>query len=239
MKLNIADTKALSELPPNAVTAYLRSHGWTLLRDDSEIGVFHKVIDGEDMECDVPLRQTFRDYSRRIREILVNLSLIEGRSQYDIYEDLLRTNQDVAGTSIDAPERGRSTTRSMWKARSREEVTLLDVLIDGFEKNESFTGFHCRELPMPDEDAAHRKFTAFSDEGRRWKGTPIRAQDDAGRRIVSWEDLEIRQVGRGVMVRVRPPGFSSWWHDERTWEGDPMGPMFDWLEAEQQLLPSQ
>lgn len=117
----------------------------------------------------------------------------------------------------------------MWQARSQEEITLLDVLIDGFEKNESFTGFHCRELPMPDENAAHRKFAAFSDEARRWKGTPIRAQDDNGRRLAVWEDLEIRQVGRGVMVRVRPPGFSSWWHDERTWEGDPMGPMFDWL----------
>jgi hypothetical protein len=126
----------------------------------------------------------------------------------------------------------------MWKAKSLEQVTLLDVLIDGFEKNESFTGFHCRELPMPDENAAHRKFAAFSDEARRWRGTPLRAQDDNGRRIAAWEDLELRQVGRGVMVRVRPPGFSSWWHDARTWEGDPMGPMFDWLAAEQQLLSS-
>jgi len=73
----------------------------------------------------------------------------------------------------------------MWKAKPREQVTLLDVLIDGFEKNESFTGFHCRELPMPDEDAAHRKFAAFSDEARRWKGTPLRAQDDNGRRIAA------------------------------------------------------
>jgi hypothetical protein len=107
MKLNIADTKALSELPPNAVTAYLRSHDWTLTRVENEVGFFHKSIDGENVECDVPLRQSFRDYPRRVREILENLTLIEDRSQYDIYQDLVRTNQDIVRISIDVPETGR------------------------------------------------------------------------------------------------------------------------------------
>jgi hypothetical protein len=111
---------------------------------------------------------------------------------------------------------------------SQESATLADVLIDGFEKNEVFGGFHQRTLPMPDEDAARRKFVAFSDEARRWKGEPARVQDDSGRRIAAWPDLEILQAGRGIMVRVRAPWF-SWWHDRSTWEGDPMGPIFDWL----------
>jgi hypothetical protein len=107
MKLNIADAKALSEIPPNSVTAYLRSHGWALTRVENEVGFFHKEIDGEEMECDVPLRQSFRDYPRRVREILDNLTLIESRSQYDIYQDLVRTNQDIVRISIDVPESGR------------------------------------------------------------------------------------------------------------------------------------
>jgi hypothetical protein len=107
MKLNIADTKALSEIPPNSVIAYLRNHGWTPMRVEHEVGFFYKEIDGESAECDVPLRQSVRDYPRRIRDILENLTLLEGRSQYDIYQDLVRTNQDIVRISIDVPESGR------------------------------------------------------------------------------------------------------------------------------------
>src|SRR5256885_1206644 len=52
----------------------------------------------------------------------------------------------------------------MDKGRRREDVTLLDVLIDGFEKNEILDGFHWRDLPMPDEDAAVRKFASLSQQ---------------------------------------------------------------------------
>src|SRR5206468_166888 len=115
---------------------------------------------------------------------------------------------------------------------SQEQATLLDVLIDGFEKNEMMGGFHWRTLPMPDESAATSKFASLADEGTRWKGPPARFHDKAPRRLVAWPDLEIRQVGRGVMVRARAPGFGHWWHERKTWEGDPMGPIYDWLEDE-------
>lgn len=107
MKLELTDAKALSELSPNAVTAYLRSHGWVPVRVEHDLGFFRKEIDGEEIVCDVPLRQNVRDYPRRVREILENLTLIEQRSQYDIYQDLVRTNQDVVRISIDVPESGR------------------------------------------------------------------------------------------------------------------------------------
>jgi hypothetical protein len=107
MKLDIADAKALSEIPPSALTAYLRSRGWAAVRVEHELGFFHKEIDGENMECDVPLRQNARDYPRRVREVLENLTLIERRSQYDIYQDLVQTNQDIVRISIDVPESGR------------------------------------------------------------------------------------------------------------------------------------
>lgn len=115
---------------------------------------------------------------------------------------------------------------------SPEDVSLLDVLIDGFEKNEIMRGLHRRDLPMPDEAAAIRKFEAFAQEARRWKGPPTRESLAGPRRFAAWTDLEVRQLGRGVMVLVRAPWFSDWWHQPGVWAGDPMGPLFDWLEEE-------
>ncbi len=110
-----------------------------------------------------------------------------------------------------------------------EDATLLDVLIDGFEKNEVSEGFHWRRLPMPDERAAARKFASLSDEARRWKGPPTHTEEQAGRRLNVWPDLEIRQSGRGLVLRARASNFNQWWNDERTWEGDPLGRTFDWI----------
>ncbi len=115
------------------------------------------------------------------------------------------------------------------RSTSQEAATLLDILVDGFEKNEAFGGFHRRELPMPDEGAAARKFHALAEEAQRWKGPPERRQESAMRRLAAWPDREIRQAGRGVMVLARAPGFGAWWHDERTWEGNPMGAARAWL----------
>jgi hypothetical protein len=120
----------------------------------------------------------------------------------------------------------------MRHATTQEQATLLDVLIDGFEKNEILYGFHWRDLPMPDEASAALKFAAFVDEGRPWKGAPQHLVEDAPRRLARWTDLEIRQAGRGVMVRVRAPWLDEWWHDPRTWQGEPMGPIMDWLDED-------
>jgi hypothetical protein len=114
----------------------------------------------------------------------------------------------------------------------RSDVTLLDLLIDGFEKNEIMGGFHWRSLPLPDEAAAVRKYASLADEATRWKGEPLRREERDERRLVAWEDLEIRQAGRGVMVRARAPWFDRWWHEPTTWRGNPMGAIFDWIEQE-------
>ena len=47
------------------------------------------------------------DYARRLREVFENLALLENRSQYEIYQELVRTNQDVVKISIDVPDAGR------------------------------------------------------------------------------------------------------------------------------------
>lgn len=120
----------------------------------------------------------------------------------------------------------------MRNGTTQRDATLLDILIDGFEKNEIMDGYHWRNLPMPDEAAAVGKFAALIDEARRWKGQPARFEDAGPRRIAAWPDLEIRQIGHGIMVRARAPWFDSWWHERTTWEGDPMGPIYDWLQEE-------
>ncbi len=100
----------------------------------------------------------------------------------------------------------------MRSGTSRDDATLLDVLIDGFEKNEVLHGCHWRSLPMPDEEAAARKIASWIEEAQRWKGPPTRNESRAGRRVAAWPDLELRQAGRGILVRVRAPHFSSWWN---------------------------
>ena len=73
---------------------------------------------------------------------------------------------------------------------------------------------------------------AWIDEARRWKGEPTRLEDRGGRRLAVWPDLELRQAGRGVMVRVRAPDFSAWWHASDTWSDDPMAAVHDWIEED-------
>jgi len=120
----------------------------------------------------------------------------------------------------------------MTACKTPEDATLLDILVDGFEKNEVLEGFHWRRLPMPDEEAARAKFAALIDEARRWKGPPARVEEQPDRRLNAWPDLEIRQAGRGLLVRARMAQFGDWWNDEHAWQGDPMGPVFDWIAEE-------
>jgi len=108
-----------------------------------------------------------------------------------------------------------------------DRATLLDVLIDGFEKNEVMRNFHWRDLPFANEEAAARSFAALTAEGRRWKGEPERFEGAGPRRIAVWPDLEIRQAGRGVMVRARAPWF-DWWNTAETWNGDPLAAVHEW-----------
>jgi len=117
----------------------------------------------------------------------------------------------------------------MRKTARPESVTLLDVLIDGFEKNEILRGSHMRVLPLPTAAAARRKFQAFAKEARRWKGSPTSESVAGPRRFAAWADLEVRQLGRGVMVLARAPWFSDWWNKKGVWDDDPIGPLYDWL----------
>ena len=112
---------------------------------------------------------------------------------------------------------------------TQHDATLLDILVDGFEKNEVLGGFHWRSLPMPDEASAVAKFDTLAKEAERWKGAPSHREEGNERRLAQWSDLEIRQSGRGIMVLVRAPRFDGWWHKQTTWKDNPMGSLYAWL----------
>lgn len=128
--------------------------------------------------------------------------------------------------------RSRRKIGIMVSASGPARATLLDVLIDAFEKNEVLHGFHVRSLPLPDESSAVRKFESFVAEARRWKGDPDHLEERPARRRAAWPDFEVRQAGRGVLLLVRATGFSSWWNTADTWRDDPMGEVRAWLQEE-------
>jgi len=35
------------------------------------------------------------------------------------------------------------------------------------------------------------------------------------------------------MVRVKAPRFDDWWHLTTTWVDDPVGPIFDWINEDE------
>ena len=108
------------------------------------------------------------------------------------------------------------------------------MLVDGFEKNEVLHGFHWRELPMSDEGAAIRKFAALADEAQRWMVGLCRPEPrrvSRRRTVALWPDLEIRQAGPAVMVRVKPPHFDSWSCAD-VGRKLRLQPIFDWVAEE-------
>ncbi|HEY5928358.1 MAG TPA: hypothetical protein VIV11_42020 [Kofleriaceae bacterium] len=123
------------------------------------------------------------------------------------------------------------------RTKPRDEITLLDVLIDGFEKNEVLHGYHMRVLPLPNEQRAVVTFGAFVDEATRWYGPPARTLEANGRRLAAWRELEIRQAGQGILVRIWSAWFCDWWHDDATWNGDPLKAIYEWIGEETDASP--
>jgi hypothetical protein len=113
-----------------------------------------------------------------------------------------------------------------------DDVTLIGLLLDGFEKNESIRGWHWRELPAPEEATAIAKFQEFAAEARRWKGEPRATVSESARRAVVWDDFQIRQQGRGVLVAGKSGGIGALWHADGTWKDDPMADVYDWFSSE-------
>jgi len=97
MNARITDAIALSALRSLEVVSYLRSNGWTKSREKAGNWStwLHADQEGEEFEITVPLNHQFRDFAARMGDVLQVLEVFEGRSQIQIFQDLLVTGADV------------------------------------------------------------------------------------------------------------------------------------------------
>jgi hypothetical protein len=91
MYVLIRDNEALNAIVPAELSAYLRSNGWLevrLIGDRSAIWEMRNEA-GEEFQTLVPLKHTLDDYILRISQALHTLSVVEERSELDIYADIM------------------------------------------------------------------------------------------------------------------------------------------------------
>lgn len=97
MNATIRDKTVLESIRPLEAATYLRSVGWSTVREQSgHFSVWEKLVEGDEgMEVVLPLDASYRDYALRISDLLGTLQLAERRSQTEIYSDIQTTSADV------------------------------------------------------------------------------------------------------------------------------------------------
>ena len=127
MEVQIRDTAALNRVSPVMLRAYLGSHGWVRAETwRGRIVVWAKTQGDEVRELLMPLRERSDAYAVRIAEAVVLLSEVEGRSQLDVYYDLLGAGADaIRLRSLNGVgETGRNFNNSVdFLTRARDLIT--------------------------------------------------------------------------------------------------------------------
>jgi hypothetical protein len=95
MKASITDPAVLAAIRPLDLSAYLRAHGWYPRLGEADLGEWELKTNDGIAEVSVPKHPRWRDYARRIREVLVELSRVEDRSEMLIVQDIAQTLRDV------------------------------------------------------------------------------------------------------------------------------------------------
>ena len=123
MNARITDATALTTLRPLEVVSYLRSNGWTKSREKA--GEWSTWVcadhEGEEFEITVPLKHQFRDFAVRMGDVLQVLESFEGRSQLQIFHDLMVIGAEGGEFQTPTnPGRRRAYTRQVvgWMRRS-------------------------------------------------------------------------------------------------------------------------
>lgn len=97
MKASIQDSNALRAVGAGELGSYLRSSGWQevrLLGDRAAIWQTRNE-DGEEFETLIPQKRSSDDYALRVAQTIETLSVVEARSELDIYADILQTQTDT------------------------------------------------------------------------------------------------------------------------------------------------
>lgn len=96
MNANIQDTSALLALGAGEFSAYLRSAGWQEAeRIGDRAALWEKRAEKEEFEVLVPQKPSLGDYALRMAQALQALSVVESRSELEIYADIKNTQTDT------------------------------------------------------------------------------------------------------------------------------------------------
>jgi len=97
VKGQVTDPEFLSSIRSVDVQLYLRSRGWKPIATTMQTEAVDWEFTGVDrsVEVTVPRNARWRDYARRVREVLAELSQLEGRSENAIAQDIQRASRDI------------------------------------------------------------------------------------------------------------------------------------------------
>ena len=96
MDVQIKDSDALRRVTPAMLCAYLKAHDWVHEQTwRNRIMVWSRERDEPLQEVLVPLREHSDTYAVRISEAVALLAKMDGRSQLDVYHDLIDAGKDA------------------------------------------------------------------------------------------------------------------------------------------------
>lgn len=100
--------ETLRSLEPRQLAAWLRADGWDLVATQAERSATYRkpAPDGDEYVVDVPLDSGFRDYARRVREILDTLRVTSGRPLDWIVEEVRASTVDIIRLRSTGPSVG-------------------------------------------------------------------------------------------------------------------------------------
>ena len=105
MNVAIRDVEAIRAIRPVDAALYLRAKGWTQQGEAAEKASTWGLKRGRDrFEALLPMDSELRDYSLRMGDLLAVLAAAEGRSQFQVYSDLLTVTADVLHIRVVDPD---------------------------------------------------------------------------------------------------------------------------------------
>lgn len=103
-------SEALRAIEPRALATWLRTHGWTLVdTDEGRRATYVRAAEDGEYAVDVPLDPTFRDYARRVAEVLDTVGVSHRRPVAWVLAEVRASTHDLIRLRSTGPavEQGR------------------------------------------------------------------------------------------------------------------------------------
>ncbi|MBI4815660.1 MAG: hypothetical protein HY791_05370 [Deltaproteobacteria bacterium] len=104
--MRTSDLELVQSVSALDVAMYLRAHGWQRKEGmpSSVASTWSLTIDGAEFEALLPLDRGFKDYARRMVELMVVLAAAEKRSPHEVSADLQVVTADVFRIRLSGPD---------------------------------------------------------------------------------------------------------------------------------------